>query len=144
MYGLMGLGAVALMVGTAVIGVAALRDPGARLGPGLRRGIGWGFILSCVLTLVTAGYMSARGTHVGIAAAGAPVLPLMGWSGSVGDVRPAHFLALHAMQVLPLVGLLFDRTGIAARNMIWLALAYTGLTVAVFAQALSGLPLIQL
>ena len=67
--------------------------------------MGWGFILSFALTLITAGYMSSTGTHVGSPAVGAATIPVMGWSASVGDIRPAHFLALHAMQVLPLAGL---------------------------------------
>jgi hypothetical protein len=68
----------------------------------------------------------------------------MGWSGVVGDIRPAHFLALHAMQALPLVGLWFDRRGIAVGHMRWVALAYLAVTTAVFVQALAGLPLIRL
>ncbi len=144
MYSLMGVGAVALMVGVAVFGVVALRDAKAAFGPALRWGVGWGCILSFALTLVTAGTMGAAGTHVGVAAAGAATLPLMGWSATVGDLRPAHFLALHAMQVLPLVGLLFDRTGIPARWMLFVGLAYAALTALVFAQALAGLPLVAL
>lgn len=144
MYSVMGVGAVALMMGVAVIGAAALRDVEADLGPASRWGIGWGFILSLVLTLVTAGYMAATGTHVGETIAPAVNLPLMGWSASVGDIRPAHFLALHAMQALPMAGLWFDRTGIGVRHMKWLALGYPAMTVAVFAQALAGLPLIRI
>jgi hypothetical protein len=144
MYSLMGVGAVSLIVGVAIFGVVALRDARAEFGPALRWGVGWGFILSFGLTLVTAGYMSSAGTHVGIASEGAATLPLMGWSGAVGDIRPAHFLALHAMQVLPLAGLWFDRKGIAVQRMRWVALAYVTLTGVVFAQALSGMPLIRL
>lgn len=144
MYTLMGIGAVVLMLGVAVFGIAALRDTGARFGPALRWGIGWGFILSCLLTLVTAGYMSAVGTHVGIQPAGASTLPLMGWSGSVGDIRPSHFLALHAMQALPLAGLWFDRNGIGPHGMRWVAAGYVALTAAVFLQALWGYPLVRL
>jgi hypothetical protein len=62
----------------------------------------------------------------------------------VGDLRPAHFLALHAMQVLPLAGLWMDRRGIAVAKMRLVALAYVALTAAVFAQALAGVPLIRL
>jgi hypothetical protein len=144
MYTLMGVGAVSLILGVAIFGVIALRDADADFGPPLRWGVGWGCILSFVLTLVTAGYMSSAGTHVGIAPEGAASLPLMGWSAAVGDIRPAHFLALHAMQVLPLVGLWFDRKGIAVQRMRWIALAYAALTAAVFAQALVGMPLIRL
>lgn len=144
MYGLMGVGAVALMLGVAVFGIVALLDTSAQFGPALRWGIGWGFILSCVLTLVTAGYMSRFGTHVGIQPAGAATFPLMGWSGSVGDIRPSHFLALHAMQALPLAGLWFDRNGIGPRGMTWVAAGYAALTAAAFVQALWGYPLIRL
>lgn len=144
MYSLMGLGAVSLMVGVLVFGVAALRDAAAAFGPALRWGVGWGFIQSFVATLVTAGYMSSAGTHVGVAPEGAATLPLLGWSGAVGDIRPAHFLALHAMQVLPLAGFLFDRLGVGVRPMRWVAAAYAALTAAVFAQALGGMPLIRM
>jgi hypothetical protein len=145
MYSLMGVGAVSLMIGVAIFGGVALRDNGADFGPALRLGVGWGCLMSFGLTVVTAGYMSSAGTHVGaVAPADAATLPLMGWSGAVGDIRPAHFLALHAMQALPLAGLWFDRTGIDAGRMRWVALAYLALTSAVFVQALAGIPLIRM
>jgi len=144
MYSLMGVGAVSLVVGVAVYGWCFLRDADADAGPALRWGIGWGFVLSAVLTLATAGYMSSAGTHVGIAPPDAPRLPLLGWSGAVGDIRPAHFLALHAMQILPLAGAWFDRRGISVRRLKWLAASYAALTAAVFWQALAGLPLVRL
>jgi glucan phosphoethanolaminetransferase (alkaline phosphatase superfamily) len=144
MYSVMGAGAVSLMAGVAVFGGVALRDAKADLAPALRWGVGWGFLLSFALTLVTAGYMSSVGTLVGEVAEGAATLPLMGWSASVGDIRPAHFLALHAMQALPLAGLWFDRRRISVRRMYWVAFAYVAITAAVFAQAVAGLPLIRL
>jgi hypothetical protein len=140
----MGAGAVSLMAGVAVFGGVALRDAKADLAPALRWGVGWGFLLSFALTLVTAGYMSSAGTLVGEVAEGAATLPLMGWSASVGDIRPAHFIALHAMQALPLAGLWFDRRRISVRRMYWVAFAYVTITAAVFAQAVAGLPLIRL
>lgn len=144
MYSIMGVGAVSLILGVAIFGVAVLRDTAADFSPALRWGIGWGCILSFALTLVTAGYMSSAGVHVGIEATGSPTLPLMGWSGTVGDIRPAHFLSLHAMQVLPLVGLWFDANRIGVQRIRWVALAYVAATAVIFAQALVGLPLIHL
>jgi hypothetical protein len=74
---------------------------------------------------------------------GGAVIPLFGWSAVVGDLRPAHFLALHAMQVLPLAAwALRGRGGVGA---VWVAGGlWTALTLAVFAQALAGLPLVAL
>ena len=146
LYSLMGVGALALVLGIAVIGWLVGRDTEARLGPSLRQGVVWGFGLSALLTLITAGYLSSNGGHfVGVPSAGAAVIPGVGWSAEVGDLRPAHFLALHAMQVLPLMGWWWDRKVLPGRGrMRVLALVYGLATFAVFGQALAGLPLIRL
>lgn len=143
MYTLMGIGAVALVLCIGIVGVIAWRDRAARFGPALRLGVGLGFVLSAALTLVIAGHLGGNGSHfVGTPSAGAAALPLLGWSLEVGDLRPAHFLALHAMQVLPLLGLWLDRRGQRSPLLPWTAAAaYAALTVGVFVQALMGLPL---
>ena len=59
----------------------------------------------------------------------------MGWSREVGDLRLPHFLATHALHVVPLAGL----TG--NRGVVWgTALGWTALTLWCFARALMGLP----
>lgn len=145
MYALMGVGALTLVVGIAVVGEMAGRDVDSRLGPGLREGVRWGFGLSSALTLFTAGYLSGNGGHfVGVPSLGAPVIPGLGWSAEVGDLRPAHFLALHAMQVVPLLGWWQDRRGASKATVKFVAIAYALLTLGVFAQALLGEPLVRL
>lgn len=143
----MGTGALLLVLGIGIFGLAALRDRGADLSPALRRAAGLGHVAAFVLTLTVAGYLSAQGSaFVGTPAPGAPVLPLLGWSGSVGDLRPAHFLALHAMQAIPLYALWRERGGrrAAPGEMTLATLAWSALTPAVFAQALLGRPLVAL
>lgn len=145
MYTLMGVGAVTLVVGIAVVGWLAGNDVDGRLSPAMREGVRWGFGLSSVLTLLTAGYLSSNGGHfVGVPTPGAAVIPGLGWSAEVGDLRPAHFLALHAMQAVPMVAWMRDRRGTSPKAVKALAIVYALITLAVFAQALMGEPLIRL
>lgn len=141
----MGVGAVLLVLGIGVFGVIAWRDRDARLGPALRAGVVLGFGLSFVLTLVSAGALSAQGGHfIGTPPPGAATIPFFGWSAAVGDLRPTHFVALHAMQALPLLGWWLDRRGHGPWIVGVAAVAYVGLTAALFAQAWAELPLIRL
>lgn len=145
MYSLMALGAAGLVAGCAVIGWAALRDHASKMGANLRLGVGLGFILSTALTLITAFTLGSNGGHfVGTPPQGALAIPFFGWSAAVGDLRPSHFAALHAMQAIPLLALAVQHSP-RARALIWGGAAlYTALTLALFAQALMGLPLIRL
>jgi hypothetical protein len=87
---------------------------------------------------------SMAGHFIGIPGPDAATIPLLGWSAAVGDLRPAHFVALHLMQVLPLLGLWIDRRGGTARIIPWVALGYAAVTLALYAQALLGIPVIRL
>lgn len=140
----MAVGAVVLVLGPLAFAWVALRAEG--LGAGLRSGIVWGGLLSFALTMIVAGYMSSSGGHlVGIPTEGT-TLPGFGWSMEVGDLRPAHFLSLHALQIFPALGWFLDRRGTEAplRWMRATAGLYATATLAVFVQALAGLPLIAL
>ena len=149
MYALMGVGAVTLVASIGAFGWAALRDTDASFGPATRQGVAWGFIGSFVLTMITAGTMSSMAGHfIGTPGPDAATIPLMGWSGTLGDLRPAHFLALHMMQALPLFGFWLDRqnTGAltAVRYVRIAAVLYAVVTLGLFVQALLGLPVIRL
>ena len=139
-------GAVAAVAATAVIGWIVKRNKAANLSPAMREAIWLGFLLTFVLTMIVAGYLSATGRFVGVHPEGAPTLPLFGWSGVTGDLRPAHFASLHAMQALPLLALWLTRGGQtgSVRTIRLAAFGYTAVTAAVFVQALMGFPLIPL
>lgn len=137
-------GALALVAGIGIYGAAAHLDRAADLTPGLRLGVVTGFGMSCVLTVVVAGYMATQtGPLVGTPVTGA-ILPVVGWSTEVGDLRPAHFLSLHAMQVLPFLGWCADRLThkTSPRAVTLSATAYAGVTLLAFFQALSGNPVV--
>ncbi len=144
MYALMGVGATLLTVVPFIMGVWLLRqadddNSGARLGALL------GLLVAPVLTLVVTGYMSsvAYSHSVGVAAGGDVGMPVVGWSRVTGDLRPSHFLALHALQILPAAGFVADRVAPRhARALVWATAALLVLaTAALFVQALLGLPL---
>lgn len=147
-YAVMGVGALTMTLTALVQGIAILRTPNT-VGdhPVFRAALGWGLILTCLLGASMGGYMSAQTGHwVGGLHSDAAGLPLLGWSTTGGDLRPPHFLGIHASQIIPVASLVIIRLfGKAAGLMTGLFIAgYIALTLAVFAQALMGLPLIAL
>ncbi|KFA90395.1 hypothetical protein Q664_28520 [Archangium violaceum Cb vi76] len=88
------------------------------------------------------------GSHTFGAPDGGPGLPLVGWSTQAGDMRPAHFLGLHAMQVLPILAALLARRRHRSEAQRLAAvratgIAYTGVMLALAMQALRGQSLVQ-
>ncbi len=143
-YSLGGVGALTLLSAMVVQGRMIARDRAVELAPAMRRAIVLGAYLGAALTLVTAGYLSTRSGHwVGGTPSDAGGLPLVGWSRSGGDLRVAHFFALHQMQFLPLVAWValraIPRHALAVVHIA--ALLGVVATAFVFVQALSGLPL---
>lgn len=142
MYALMGVGAVLLIAAALVLAIQLWRC-GQTDQPGYRWGSILGPALGFVATGIVAGYMSSKATHPnGAHPAGGAVIPWIGWSREVGDLRPAHFVALHMMQTLPVIGYLADRRGWAAIPIVIVAaLLQLLLTGVLFFQALSGTPI---
>jgi hypothetical protein len=136
-YGVMGVFAVTLTSASLVMGVAIWRNPATGLSPAMHLAIALGLILTFVLTLIAAGTMSSMPGHlVGTPVTGARV-PVVGWSREVGDLRAAHFMATHALHILPLAGF----TG--SRPLVWAAAAgFVAVNAAIFVLGLMGLPLI--
>ncbi|MFD1193613.1 hypothetical protein ACFQ3C_02875 [Seohaeicola saemankumensis] len=143
LYGLMGLFAVTLTSASLVYGIAIWRNPAGLSDAALRLSVVLGLVLTFLLTVVVAGYMSSQPGHlVGVPITDARV-PVMGWSREVGDLRLPHFLATHAMHVIPLAGLVASRmlSDAAALRAVWAVSAgFVLVTLAGFAMAIMGLP----
>lgn len=145
-YGLMGAGAAAITGSAFLVGLAVALDRRSRATSALRLAVVIGLMGGAVLTLVVALALGERGTsHVGIHPRGGPVVPFLGWSLVVGDLRTPNFFALHGMQAVPLWGWLVTRrfSGRAAITLVVAgAVAWTGLTLFLLQRALSGMPVL--
>ncbi len=110
----------------------------------------WGLRLGLVVFLagsLEGVYMVARfQAHTVGARDGGPGLPFVNWSTGHGDLRVAHFFALHALQLLPLLGWALSRTQLPRRAQLAGVLAgsavYLVAVWALFRQAMAGLPLL--
>lgn len=96
----MGPIAVALTLSAAAYGATLLRHGWGEV----ERAAGWGFIATAALTIPTALALANMPVQT-------PGLPLLGWTLAPGDMRPAHFLATHAMQIVPLAALALAKWG---------------------------------
>ena len=129
--------------------LALFARPTARLAPAYLWGIRLGLLLFFLGSLEGTVMISHMAHTVGLPDGG-PGLPFVNWSTRAGDLRVAHFLAFHALQLLPLAGhFLSTRWAAVARRrqvtyIFCLALAYTLFTALLFWQALRGQPLVGL
>jgi hypothetical protein len=96
------------------------------------------------------GYMLSRGSHTVGASDSAPGLPFVNWSMIGGDLRIAHFIAIHAIQIIPLFAyILSQMTPIPAVKHRRIAIAVLAIAVSMavggtFIQAALGHPLLSI
>jgi hypothetical protein len=92
----------------------------------------------------TTGRLPVAGSHTVGAPDGGRGLPVTGWSADHGDLRVAHFLGMHGLQVLPLLAWWIARrrsppAARAQRNLIFaIAASYLAFFLLVLAQAFRG------
>jgi hypothetical protein len=137
LYSLMGIGAVTITVTTFIVGTSIWKNRNAAL---TTEAASVGLMLGAVLGTVAGGYLSSQtGHNVGGDLSDATGTGFFGWSTTGGDLRIAHFVGLHATQLVPLVALTKNRAAVYGA-----AILIATLTVATFAQAYFGQPLFRL
>jgi hypothetical protein len=144
MYALMGVAALVLTATTLPLAWEIARRPRRDLSRDFAAAVSAGLLLTFLLGAGLGFYMSQMPGH-SVGPEGGRVF-FFGWNRSGGDLRIAHFLGIHAEQAIPLLAALV--AGFSARIR-WAALGtgtalYVGLTLAVFAQAVAGRPLLPL
>ncbi len=145
LYAAMGVAAVLFTAASGVLAYGLARKDASPIQPVLRRSLVLGLALTCVLGILSGAVLSEAGGHtVGTPTPGSAVIPFFGWSLTAGDLRLAHFLALHAMQIVPafaLPALLLGRAA-APRAVDAFALVYAGVTATALVAALNARPLL--
>ncbi len=136
MYAAMGISILVLTVWTAFLSFLFFTTTFPQLPDSYVWGIRFGLLLFVVFAL-EGGLMGARLAHTVGAADGGEGFPVTQWSKHHGDLRIAHFLGMHALQVLPLLGyyLLKD-----IKTIVMAAAIYFIVTTFLFVQALLGKP----
>jgi hypothetical protein len=155
-FGLMGLGILTQTLATCFAAAALWRqkfaDPvmGWALRLGMTMTIAGAFIGFLMTAPTSAQIAQAKATHrMPVSGAhsvggpdGGPGVPGTGWSTEHGDLRVPHFLGLHSIQALAIIGLIVRRrrvpTDRGVRIVQAAAVSYTALVVMFLWQALRG------
>ncbi len=140
-YGIMGVFAFAQIPFAAIL-LFYLWKYSVPLSRTLKVGTYWGlavFLLGCI----EAGFM-ASGTGHFVGGDGGTTIPFLGWSLDHGDLRVAHFVGLHGLQIFALLGFFLQKI----RGGFWMIHAFGALCFAWVAVlwwlALAGKPFLGL
>lgn len=94
------------------------------------------------------GFMIRNGGYSVGAEDGGPGLPMVNWNVDAGDLRVAHLIGLHGIQVIPFVAFLLERSRSTTRRqltvLVIFSVGYALLGAFLFWQAIEGIPLIEI
>jgi hypothetical protein len=105
-----------------------------------------------LMIFIISGYlgfsMASRLTHNVGGEMGGASLPFLNWSTTIGDLRVAHFIGLHGLQIIPLIGVFIMKyvndsfRGVLLIRII--SFVYMSFIALTFMQALMGQPFIRM
>ena len=140
LYGGMAFAATAVTLHTAYIGLLFC----SRSFPQLPDYYVWSIRLGIFLFVIFAfegAVMGGRNAHtIGGPDGGGGGIPFLNWSRQFGDPRIAHFIGMHALQILPLLAYYVLKD---VKFTLFAAVVYGAIAVWVLAQALNGRPLVR-
>ena len=136
LFMIMGIAIATLTAWTGVIGYYFFRQKQFNVPMPYIWGIRLGIILFVIFSF-EGGMMASRLSHTIGAPDGGPGLPVVNWSTQHGDLRVAHFIGIHSLQMIPLFGYYIGRSN---RSVQLFAAGYFILTVFLFIQAVQKVP----
>lgn len=138
LFQVMGIAIVLLTLWTGYIGILFFRKKEWSIPMSYVWGIRLG-ILFFVLFALEGGVMGALFRHTVGGTDDGKGLALVNWNRAHGDLRIAHFLGMHTLQLFPLFGYYIASS---SKSVFVFTLIYVMIVFAVLIQALMGLPLI--
>ncbi|HYJ37306.1 MAG TPA: hypothetical protein VEV87_01770 [Chitinophagaceae bacterium] len=137
LFSLMGIAIMVLWIWTVIITIYFFKKKNFDVSMTFIWGIRLGLVLFLIFS-IEGGMMSSRLSHTVGAADGGDGLPIVNWSKEYGDLRVAHFIGMHALQIIPLFSHYVARK---PGNVALFSSAYFILAMALFLQAMYRMPL---